>query len=441
LACDKNKLLNESPSSDLVKPQAYEHLLGLINDEKLMGQSPSWGEQSADDYWLDSSYYSKLNTVDRGIYTWGKDINIGTSNIENWKIPYSQIYQANLVLEGVPHLKMDSSLVAKVKNLQGYALFMRSFSFLNLLQVFADAYDAKDATKKDGIVLRITTKNERLFRSSIDACYQQILNDLKQSVRLLPNRSSAHLNLPSIPASYGLLTRVYLSMRDYTSAKLYADSCLDYYSALLDFRTLLSNAKPPIPGDNKEILYRSWLIESNQVIQATLKDCFVDSALYNDYDSNDLRKNFYFAINAVNKRPYFRGSFTGKSFPFTGLTTGEVLLGRAECNVRLGNVKAAMEDIDMLLINRCKVGTYQAQPVRSVKEALAMVLKERRKELIFRGLRWTDIKRLNKENAGINLRRRIGNTQHVLNAGHKNFLLPIPGAVIIGTDIIQNPRE
>jgi hypothetical protein len=43
----------------------------------------------------------------------------------------------------------------------------------------------------------------------------------------------------------------------------------------------------------------------------------------------------------------------------------------------------------------------------SSDEASQLILQERRKELLFRGLRWIDIKRLNKEGAGIVLKRKV----------------------------------
>jgi len=60
-------------------------------------------------------------------------------------------------------------------------------------------------------------------------------------------------------------------------------------------------------------------------------------------------------------------------------------------------------------------------------EALKKVLIERRKELVWRaGLRWDDIRRLNKEGANISLSRKLGNEIYVLEAGSPRFAFPIP---------------
>ncbi|MNT38972.1 hypothetical protein D3C71_1410060 [compost metagenome] len=61
------------------------------------------------------------------------------------------------------------------------------------------------------------------------------------------------------------------------------------------------------------------------------------------------------------------------------------------------------------------------------EDALNKVLIERRKELVWRaGLRWDDIRRLNKEGANISLSRKLGNETYVLKAGSPQFAFPIP---------------
>jgi len=72
---------------------------------------------------------------------------------------------------------------------------------------------------------------------------------------------------------------------------------------------------------------------------------------------------------------------------------------------------------------------------------LDLVLKERRKELVFRGLRWTDIRRLNQATPSIILKRRVNGKEDSLMPGDKRFVLPIPPDVIaFNSDMPQNPR-
>ncbi|WP_186774472.1 RagB/SusD family nutrient uptake outer membrane protein [Chitinophaga pinensis] len=56
-----------------------------------------------------------------------------------------------------------------------------------------------------------------------------------------------------------------------------------------------------------------------------------------------------------------------------------------------------MKDLNTLLRSRWVTGTYADMTATDGADALLKVLRERRKELIFRGRRWTDLRRLNKD--------------------------------------------
>jgi hypothetical protein len=73
-------------------------------------------------------------------------------------------------------------------------------------------------------------------------------------------------------------------------------------------------------------------------------------------------------------------------------------------------------------------------------EALNIILIERRKELLMRGLRWMDIKRLNKEDAGIVMKRTINGQTYTLLPNDLRYSFPIPEDVISLSGMQQNPR-
>jgi len=75
-----------------------------------------------------------------------------------------------------------------------------------------------------------------------------------------------------------------------------------------------------------------------------------------------------------------------------------------------------------------------------VAEALDTILVERRKELAFRGLRWSDLRRLNKEGWGIMLNRNLNGVPYTLPPNSELYTLPIPPDVIQLSGIMQNPR-
>jgi hypothetical protein len=199
--------------------------------------------------------------------------------------------------------------------------------------------------------------DEAVQRSKLNETYLQILTDLLEAKDLLPAEISyTYRNRPNKPAALAQLARVYLSMGQYDNAGLYSDSCLQLYHELIDYTSIKDlNAPRPFDKYNIETMYQSKFVTTNVLIGAPI--CFVDSTLFKTYALNDLRRSFFFTPFS-NNRYYFKGSYTGTAFPFTGLATDEMFLVRAECRARAENVSGAMEDINYLLQRRLKAGTF-----------------------------------------------------------------------------------
>jgi len=69
-----------------------------------------------------------------------------------------------------------------------------------------------------------------------------------------------------------------------------------------------------------------------------------------------------------------------------------------------------------------------------------LILRERRKELIFRALRWSDLRRLNKETRyRVTLARTINGVVHELKYDSDRYTLQISADVINRTGMPQNP--
>lgn len=436
-ACSKS-YLEENPSNQFATPDDLERLKSLLTNDLLMGETPVLGEESADDHYLTSDSYKNLPQQDKNVYTWQPDLFLGKTNIPDYNIPYAQVFTCNMVLEGLD--KVNPGIYQKKWNeTKGYALFMRSYAYFNLAQVFADAYDSVSAPYTLGISLPHSTDISVIpERASLKQTFDQIITDLHTALSLVP-RSATTRNLPARPAIFALLARVNLAKRDYTMAYAMADSCIRLRDSLLDFNTINTNLKFPIEADNKEILYPSRLSSYTNVILGRM-NCLVDSILYKTYSDDDLRKVIFFMTN-TSGQAIFKNNGTGKGFAFSGLSIGEMYLIRAECAARLDNLQKAIDDINELLEKRYKTGTFNKYAATTYQDVMAIILRERRKELVFRGLRWPDIKRLNKEEAGIILTRFIyGRTIQLLPKSNL-YILPVPDDALIGGTIKQNIRN
>jgi len=82
--------------------------------------------------------------------------------------------------------------------------------------------------------------------------------------------------------------------------------------------------------------------------------------------------------------------------------------------------------------------TYTAT---SANNALGQILAERRKELCFRGIRWSDLRRLNQDPTyAVTLQRLLNGTTYTLPANDLRYTLLIPLDEIQISGLQQNPR-
>jgi hypothetical protein len=339
-------------------------------------------------------------------------------------------------LSGIEAIMPTGSTQSDWNNVKGEALYFRAYAFYNLAGLFASQYTSASASTDLGIPLKLSADiNDNPGRGTLQQTYVQITEDLIQASLLLP-LTQAYLTRPSKPAAFAMLARVYLSMENYDTAFLYADSCLQTYSYLQDFNQLNAGVSLPIAQFNPETIFFSELRLAN-IIRET--SAIVDSSLYSSYSPMDLRKGIYFILSGGYLR--VRPAYTGTTLRFFGgLATDEIYLIRAECNARKGNTTAAMSDLNTLLLTRWKTGTFIPFTATNAQDALSQILTERRKELIFRGLRWTDLKRLNNEGYNITLTRVLNGQTYTLPPNSPLYVLPIPPDEIQASGIQQNPR-
>lgn len=441
LSCNKGTFLDKKPNTNLVVPATLTDFQALLDNGLVMDFTPVLGELSADNFYVPYSFWQTINTLEHSAYIWSKDIYGGQGQVQDWDNSYSQVFYANVVLAGLPAVPVNDGNQQQWNALKGAALFIRSYAFFNVAQLFAPAYDSLSGVSDLGIPLRLEPNiNIVSTRSTVQQTYSQILADLKDACNLLPDAIPyANRNRPSRPAAMALLARVFLSMRAYHQAGLYADSCLHLYNTLIDFNKV-DTGYFPFTNLNAETMYQSSFLQYTQVLAGAFSPyCIVDSGLYRSYNANDLRRKIFYRINS-NNDPNGKENYSGGQFPFSGLATDEVYLISAESAARAGNTGTALSDLNMLLTNRWVKGTFNPITQSSPTALLDTVLVERRKELAFRGLRWTDLRRLNKEGARDTLRRVLNGTTYQLLPNDPLYVLPIPPDVISLSGIQQNPR-
>lgn len=441
-ACGKKKeFLDERSKSQIFSPQTISDLQALLDNEIYLNEMPEIGVLSADEYYLVNGFWETLPVKERNCYVWAKDIFEGLGKVQDWNLPYKQVLYANIVLDRIEKGVIGEYTQRDLDYIKGAALFVRGLAFYNVAVNFAPIYDVSDVNKP-GIPIRLKPDIDQVsHRATVDESYNQIIHDLKEASGLLPDSLPfLNRNRPCKAAAFAVLGRVYLSMRQYDKAGTAADSSLKYYNKLIDFNSLNPGSPLPFTTLNDETIYHGKLPTSSQVLIGFSKPaCVIDSVLYKMYEVNDLRKQIFFLVNG-NNQPNIKGGFSGSVFTFAGLAVDEVMLIRAECYARDNKLQDAMMMLNTLLRNRYKRGTYTDRVALTREVAMKMILEERRKELVFRGLRWIDLKRLNKEGAAITITRKLNNKLITLSPNDPKYLLPIPPDVISLGGIEPNER-
>lgn len=442
----KKDFLNEKPSTELIVPASLDDLKGLLdNTAGNINLTSALSQMSSDEYiFMDySSWQSTGTATERNAYIWAKDIFEGEIERQDWNLPYSSIFYANNVLKGLE--KISSSSSTEYKQLKGWALFVRAFAMSDLVKTFSVNYDPATSQTDLGIPIRLNPEiDELVTRSSVQQTYDRILSDLKVACSLLPSTfQQLNRNRPSKATAFALLSRVYLSMNKYKEAEAYADSSMTLYSKLIDYNNISQTSATPFLRDNDESLFYTqqvalYTITSNSISNTRVT---VNPELIKLYSSNDLRLTVFFAKNTLGNYYVKRGYLGAGSYPFTGLATDEIYLIKSECLARRNEISLSMDKLNLLLKKRYK-NTVPFIPLSAVtkEDALDKIILERRKELIWRGIRWSDIKRLNKLGSNITLTRNLNGVIYTLKPNDPRYAMPIPEDEISLSGIQQNVR-
>jgi hypothetical protein len=433
-SCKKN-WLDAKSSISLVVPSTYTDFQALLDNSNINQNSvPGLDNVGADEYTVADADFQSGSDDFRNAYTWTHSGPYASGNT-GWVDAYSDIEYCNVVLDGLGSLTPENSSNQQAWNyIKGQALFIRAFYFYNLAQIWTPPYISDSAAKNLSIPIRLSSDvNISSTHSTVQQTYNQILNDLLAAKDLLP--ANIHYQTRgSRPAVFALLARTSLVMQDFQNAFLYADSCLQLYNELLDYNTLDSTAYFRIPSLCAEIIFFNQELSLIGLYQMQ-----IDTSIYHLYQPNDLRHSLYFAFNA-DSSIQFRGDYTGYGAFFAGIATDEIYLIRAECNARLGNTAAAMSDLNTLLQNRWAKGTFVPFSAGSANDALNQILIERRRELLLRGLRWPDLRRLNLDPSfAETLSRNALGISHTLQPNSFQYTFPIPDDIIQKTRLSQNP--
>lgn len=432
------KFLDQKPDQKLSVPTTLTEAANLLNYYTVINcQGPDMGMESDDDFYMADALYNTSTQAVKATYTWQKDIDENFA----WENMYKVILSANVALELTQKIAPTIQNQTEWNNVKGRALFHRSYAFYQLAQTFAAPYNATTAATLPGIPLRLASDlNTPVQRGTLAQTYTQLLADLHTAAPLLAP-VAALPTMPSRASVYGMLARVYHSMENYPLAFNYADSAFLLQGTLINFNTLSTTAAVPFVQFNAEITFAATLAG---LARFSVNNLLVDSVLYSSYHADDLRRELFFKNLSPQPGYGFKGNYEGNTHGqlFTGISNGEIYLIKAECQARLNDHSSAMQTLNTLLITRWRSGTFVPFIASNPQQALDIIIKERRKELVGRGLRWQDLRRYNQHAAtAITLKRMVNGNTFLLPPDHPNYTFKIPQIVIEQSGIAQNTRQ
>lgn len=432
-----NEFLDEKPDKQLTIPSSLRDLQALLDADNIVNAGDMGdGEVASDDYFMPDEVWAALfNEVDRRAYSWAPDY---STTRTGWSSTYRNIYYANIVLEQLENFRGKEGVdVVDLNEIAGQAYFIRARGHLAIQLIYALAYDEQTSENDLGVPLRLTSDfNIASSRPSSKVVYSQIISDLENAIEFLPV-TYLSTTRPNKIAAHALLARTYLFMRDYQNCFMHANAALSLKNDLLDYNDLDSSMTYPIPRQNVEVLHESYM-GFNQPL--THGNGFIDTTLITLYDHNDLRKRIFFLENP-NSLHSFTGSYMNQAGLFSGIAVDEVVLMRAESHVRLGRIEEGMLDLNNLLRHRYLKDTFIPLYASNERQALDYILVERRKQLLHRGLRFPDVKRLNLEGENIVFRRFLNGKEISLQPNDLRWALWISEDILErAPDIVQNPR-
>lgn len=423
----------------VIIPEKCEDYEKLLNYAQLMKASESYPNFMTDDVFLPydddmTGGYMSLELPNQRLYSFDSEVFGDGEQDGLWEYSYSRIYTYNVIIQEV----MGSTQATEdhKKQVRAEALMGRAFEYLTLVNAYGKHYDPATASTDPGVPLMLDEdiNKTNLQRASVQAVYDQIKADLDEAAPNLPERPVLNAYRASRPVGYGMLARMYLYMGNYEKALENAKISLEHNSTLMDMAPYsvidpeqwIGRIDVPDGEENPENIY----------IRLAPYTFGMSSSVYGSEDlmklfdkENDKRFLLYFTR-------YIGGEECDYDLwaPFIyanmAMATPEIYLIAAECEARIGNKDNAMKYINKLRDHR--ILNNVELTAADNKEALKLVLEERRRELTFVGCtRLIDLKRLNREpEFAKTIVHEVNGVEYKLEPNDPKYILPIPPTVL-----------
>ncbi len=392
-----------------------------------------------------------------------------TSTMGLWSSAYSAILGCNKALTAINEGKFSRDGVSdeQINNIKAENLFLRALAYFDLVRVYAQPYGyikANGITGVEAMGVPIVLKDDlsaRPSRNTVAEVYENlIIPDLVEAERLMSDsyvRAGVKDVVATVtkPVIQALMARVYLHHEDWQLAADYATKVIKNGRFRLlsgdRFVSMWDGSVDVAPQSGSEIIFEVYVSQSDGSRSdlgdyltapevaggAGYGDVRVSNDLINLYDATDVRltgltktNSKYSGYRWSTKYPGKNGQLAYNNVPV--LRISEMYLIRSEAIYRGATVSGvtAIDDLNRVATNR------NAEAYATV--TLDNLFEESRKEFLFEGHVFFDMKRLQKS---------LVRTDYDLDPLTKNidfpsyrWALPIPENDILYNDNMdQNP--
>ena len=350
-----------------------------------------------------------------------------------WQRSYQTINNVNIVVGNMGLVSADNK-----STIEGEARFIRGLLYFSMCNLYGKPYAAGAVTTNlavplilDPIIAQADLPKGLQARATVDAVHKQVVTDLTFATENLPESNGN--GRATKYAAFAILSRVYMSEGLYDKAAIAANEALKSTSLALvsSFDKAFNNGL-----NSAEDIFA--IQQTNQSNAGTADnglqtfygaralggrgDIIVDLTKV-PYGAVDDRKSFTYkgrGINAPSGSTY-TGKWKEQYKVYTVVRVGEMLLTRAESNLRAGTTIGANPLDD---VNAVRTRSH-ATPLAVVTPDV--VVEERLRELVFEGDKLWTYKRLKKN---------VGTYTYVDNM----LILPIPQRETdVNSKLTQNP--
>lgn len=384
-----------------------------------------------------------------------------------WRFYYKIIGNANMIIANIDNAAGPQTEKDEIK---GQALAYRAWAHFNLVQLFAERYQAGGNNGQLGVPLVLEPITEGGARNTVEEVYTQVNADLDAAIALLGEGRNAksHIN---VNVARGIKARVALTQGNFAQAATLANQARQGYD--------LMSASQLYEGfnnvDNPEWIWGSRQIDDQQTFFASFfaymslnfsstnirgNPKAINSSLYAKISPTDARKGLWdpnagtaalrdpfideVTLSSFAKRNFMNRKFVAQAnassvgdVPY--MRASEMILIEAEALARSGNGAQAAQVLFELASQRDPEYTLSTNTGAALIEE---IMTQRRIELWGEGFRFYDLKRLNLplNRNGANHVATVINSKFEEPAGTPNWQFKIPIAELNANDkMVQNP--